>query len=277
MVSRPFSPHLETEIENRVICVRGLGIDKPYQALMVDIISDLQILGNTQCFPFYTYSEEGTNRRENITDWTLQEFRSQYKDETISKWDVFHYVYAVMHHPDYRETYQANLKRELPRIPFLSGYLELSPKQEGDWGTSMFPTKTNPNIHLDFIETPGEPLDWRVEKMRLSKDKTCIRYNDFLTLAGIPPETFDYRLGNRSALDWVINQYLRQDRQTKRHHQRPQSPGRPAIHRQTDWQGNHRQSGNRQTGQGTTSMAPGSKVNNNYAILSASKENHHQT
>ena len=50
-------------------------------------------------------------------------------------------------------------------------------------------------------------LDWRVEKMKLSKDKTQIRYNDFLTLAGIPPEALDYRLGNRSALAWVIDQY----------------------------------------------------------------------
>ena len=64
-----------------------------------------------------------------------------------------------------------------------------------------------PEYHLDFIETPGMILDWRVEKMKLSKDKTQIRYNDFLTLAGIPPEALDYRLGNRSALAWVIDQY----------------------------------------------------------------------
>ena len=64
-----------------------------------------------------------------------------------------------------------------------------------------------PEYHLDLIEKPGASLDWRVEKMKLSKDKTQIRYNDFLTLAGIPPEAFDYRLGNRSALDWIINQY----------------------------------------------------------------------
>jgi predicted helicase len=43
--------------------------------------------------------------------------------------------------------------------------------------------------------------------MRLSKDKTQLKYNDFLTLTGIPPEAFEYRLGNRSALDWVIDQY----------------------------------------------------------------------
>ena len=64
-----------------------------------------------------------------------------------------------------------------------------------------------PEYHLDFIETPGVSLNWLVEKMKLSKDKTCIRYNDFLTLAGIPPEAFEYRLGNRSALDWIIDQY----------------------------------------------------------------------
>ncbi len=43
--------------------------------------------------------------------------------------------------------------------------------------------------------------------MRLSKDKTQLKYNDFLTLTGIPPEVFEYRLGNRSALDWIIDQY----------------------------------------------------------------------
>ena len=64
-----------------------------------------------------------------------------------------------------------------------------------------------PEYPLQFIENPAEPLNWRVEKMRLSKDKTQLKYNDFLTLAGIPPAVFEYRLGNRSALEWVIDQY----------------------------------------------------------------------
>ena len=51
------------------------------------------------------------------------------------------------------------------------------------------------------------PLSYHVEKMRLSKDKTQLKVNDSLTLAKIPSEVFDYRLGNRSALDWVIDQY----------------------------------------------------------------------
>ena len=74
---------------------------------------------SSQCFPFYTYDEDGTNRRENITDWALNEFRTHYSDPYITKWDIFHYVYAVLHHPEYRERYAANLKRELPRIPFV--------------------------------------------------------------------------------------------------------------------------------------------------------------
>jgi predicted helicase len=159
-----------------------------------------------QCFPFYTYDEDGSNRRENITDWVLEQFRTHYSDTNISKWNIFHYIYAVLHHPQYRETYAANLKRELPRIPFTP-----------DFWVFVEAGKQLAQIHvhyeeqeeylLNIIEAPGMPLNWRVEKMRLSKDKTQIVYNDFLTLAGIPPETFEYRLGNRSALDWIIDQY----------------------------------------------------------------------
>ena len=200
-------PTPETETENRVICTSGLGSNKPFHALMAEMIPCLDMLEKTQCFPFYTYSEDGTNRRENITAWTLQAFRSQYQEETISKWDVFYYVYAVLHHPDYRETYQANLKRELPRVPLVSDFWSYV-KAGCRLGEIHISYEDQPEYRLELIEKPGVTLDWRVEKMKLSKDKTQIRYNDFLTLAGIPSEAFDYRLGNRSALDWVINQYL---------------------------------------------------------------------
>ena len=106
------------ETENRVICVSGRGFNKPFQTLIASLIPCFDILEKTQCFPFYTYDEDGTNRRENITDWALEQFRWHYEDDSITKWDIFHYVYGLLHHPDYRERYQANLKRELPRIPF---------------------------------------------------------------------------------------------------------------------------------------------------------------
>jgi predicted helicase len=53
-------------------------------------------------------------------------------------------------------------------------------------------------VPLERIEKPGAQLDWRVERMKLSKDKRSLIYNDFLTLSGIPPEVFEYRQGNRA-------------------------------------------------------------------------------
>ena len=67
--------------------------------------------------------------------------------------------------------------------------------------------ESQPEYPLEKIESPGKKLNWRVEKMKLTKDKTAIVYNEFLTLAGVPPEVFEYRLGNRSALDWIIDRY----------------------------------------------------------------------
>ena len=200
-------PTSDMETENCVICVSGIGSKKSFQSLMIGVIPSLDFLEKTQCFPFYTYDEDGTNRRENITDWALAEFRNHYGDDTITKWDIFHYNYGLLHHPDYREKYQANLKRDLPHIPFAEDF----------WGFANAGRELA-DLHINYesvpkydklkhIETPGLPIDWRVERMKLSKDKTQLKYNDFLTLDGIPAAVFDYRLGNRSALEWVVDQY----------------------------------------------------------------------
>jgi predicted helicase len=177
---------------------------------MSNQISDQHICGGfgsaTQCFPFYTYAEDGAHRRENLTDWALKEFRGHYQDAAIAKWDVFHYVYGLLHHPAYREKYAANLRRELPRFPFAPDF----------WGFSRAGARLaelhvhyerQPEYPLKWVEKPGELLNWRVDRMKLTPDKTALIYNNFLTLEGIPPHTFDYRLGNRSALEWVIDQY----------------------------------------------------------------------
>ena len=202
-------PTPETETENRAICVSGLGSNKPFQTLIASMVPSVDILEKTQCFPFYIYDEDGSNRRENITNWALAQFRRQYQDESISKWDIFHYVYALLHHPGYRERYQANLKRDLPHVP-------LAPQSSDFWAFAKAGARLA-DIHVGYeemplypltiVETPGQLLNWRVEKMKLSKDKKSIRYNDFLTLEGIPEKAFAYRLGNRSALEWVLDQY----------------------------------------------------------------------
>ena len=195
-----------SETENRAICVSGVGSNKPFHSLVVSMIPCLDMLEKTQCFPFYTYNEDGTNRRENITDWALEQFRAHYKDDSISKWDIFHYIYGVLHHPVCREKYAANLKRELPRIPFGPNFWGFANAGKRLTEIHVF-YEEQPEYPLQMLENPAVPLDWRVEKMKLSKDKTQIIYNDFLTLAGVPPQAFEYRLGNRSALDWIIDQY----------------------------------------------------------------------
>ena len=100
-----------------------------------------------------------------------------------------------------------NLKRDLPHIPFAEDF----------WGFTEAGAQLA-DLHLNYEsypqyeklvlqETPNMQVDWRVERMRFSKDKTQIRYNDYLTLDGIPAEVFAYRLGTRSALEWVVDQY----------------------------------------------------------------------
>ena len=199
----------KSETENRVLVVSDHGFRTEFSTLVTDLIPDVHALAASdafQCFSFYTYDEDGSNRRENVTDWSLAQFRTHYGDNTISKWDIFHYVYGLLHHPGYRERYQANLKRELPRIPFVPDFRAFA-EAGARLAQIHVGYEEQPEYPLAQVETPDMPLDWRVEKMRLSKDKTQLRYNSFLTLDGIPSEVFNYRLGNRSALEWIIDQY----------------------------------------------------------------------
>ncbi len=191
----------------------------------------------------------GTDGRENITDWALKLFRDHYQDPSIGKWDIFYYVYGVLHHPGYRAKFADNLKRELPRIPLapavegIKGSRDRGIKGSGFWAFADAGRELA-RWHLDYEQVEPYPLQfvekktvgnepssspslggrgvrastpgrrrtiddlYRVDdKMRLSKDKTSLVVNPVLTLESIPPEVFEYRLGNRSALEWVIDQY----------------------------------------------------------------------
>jgi predicted helicase len=213
------------ETENVVVCLSAIGQSKPFHTLAVDVIPDLHLTGDSQCFPLYTYDEDGTNRKDNITDWGLGQFQSHYKDTSITKLDIFHYVYGILHDPAYRTKYAANLKRELPRIPFAENFWKVA-----ETGKRLM------DIHVHYEDQPEYPLTemwslpkgyvhpyglevtsidqvperdrYRVTKMkRDKKDPTRLIVNDFLTLTGIPQNVDDYKLGNRSALDWIIDQY----------------------------------------------------------------------
>ncbi len=205
-LQRQAFPVPAAEHENQLIIVTGHS-QVPFSVQASNILACIDVGGRpSQVFPFYTYDEDGTNRRENITDWALAEFRTHYADDKITKWDIFHATYAVLHHPEYRTRYAANLKRELPRIPF-----------PPDFHAFAAAGKRLMEIHIDYEKQPEYPLEqiedpkaevsFRVDRMKLSKDKSELRYNDFLLLRGIPAAAYDYRLGNRSALEWVIDQY----------------------------------------------------------------------
>jgi predicted helicase len=203
-------PPQAVEETNALIALTDLGSEKPFMVVGARTPTDLHVVGAGsagQAFPFYIYDEDGSNRRENITDWALAQFREHYKDKKIDKWAIFHYVYGVVHHRGYREKFADNLKQELPRIPFAPDFHAFAAAGKELAKLHLDYEKLKP-WKLELEETPGMPLSYRVEdKMRLSKDKTQLKVNPSLALSGIPPEAFEYRLGNRSALDWVIDQY----------------------------------------------------------------------
>lgn len=110
-------PTSESERDNVAFCATGPGAERPFAVFSTTYIPDLNFFGPgsvPQWYPYYVYEEDGTNRRENITDWALKTFRDHYADKKITKWDIFYYVYGILHHPGYREKYGDNLKRELP-------------------------------------------------------------------------------------------------------------------------------------------------------------------
>jgi predicted helicase len=229
-----FFPTKNAEKENLVICLSDVGLRSPFSCLVTNLLPDLHLCASTdgfQSFPLFTYSEDGKHRQENVTPKARTLFQIFYEDDAITREDIFYYVYALLHHPAYRSRYPNNLKRDLPRIPLVAGDGSLhAPSEPGHEDVRTPSKKDRPvfhafaeagrklaNLHIGYesakpfpleaIENRDVPLDWRVEAMRLTKDKSAIIYNEFLTLAAIPPETFGYRLGNRSALEWVIDQY----------------------------------------------------------------------
>ena len=186
------------KISGSVISVTDIASEKPFMVLMSDVIVDLHLVGagaGTKCFPL-----------SHLKDSAVAQFRQHYSDDSITKEAVFHYLYALLHHPEYRERYAANLKRELPRIPFAPSFAafadagrELARLHVGYESLDPWP--------LEEIVSKDVPYSERVIKMKLSPDKRSLRVNESLTLGGIPAEAFEYRLGSRSALEWVIDQY----------------------------------------------------------------------
>ena len=196
--------------ENKMIGVMGDATEKPFSTLASSIISDMNFLSpaaaGTKFFPLYRYTESG-ERVENITDWALEQFRAHYGERKIQKKDIFHYVYAVLHNPAYRKKYELDLKREFPRVPFYDDFW-----QWAAWGKRLMDLHLNYESAKPFglkrMDLPDEkvPKELKV-RLKANKEKGIIEIDEQTTLSGVPKEAWEYKLGNRSALEWILDQY----------------------------------------------------------------------
>ena len=200
--------------ENVVICVSGGSL------LITDCTPDLHFVGDCQCFPLYWYEEKDVDlfgkktlvRHDGVSDWIHRRAERQYR-ATVGKEEIFYYVYGFLHQPAYREAFAADLKKSLPRIPLVERYEDF--KATADIGRELAA------LHLNYetlepypLEEVGDFADTRVVKMRFGgKERSQIVVNGSLTLAGIPPEAYEYAVNGRSPLEWAVDRYqVRKDK-----------------------------------------------------------------
>jgi predicted helicase len=207
------------EERNRTISFLCIASDNELATLACDRVFDLGLLkkgngGTNQGISRYRYTEKG-ECLDNITDWALQQFQNHYEKgkkpkRAIDKDAIFHYVYGVLHDPVYREKYALNLKREFPRIPFYADFWKWA-----EWGEKLMA------LHIGYEKVEKWPLrrvdivDPTARKsgvapkciLKALKDTGAIVLDSDTQLSGLPHEAWDYKLGNRSALEWILDQY----------------------------------------------------------------------
>ena len=192
----------EKSIDNKVICLTVTG-GKGFSTIMTDIIPDLHLIGDSQCFPLYLYEKEetqavnsddlfanqsekstaceGYQRRDAITDEALAHFKAAYPNEDFDKEDMFYYIYGLLHSEEYREKYADNLSKQLPRIPCVKSAVDF-------WAFSKAGRELA-ELHLNYETVPmyqnvlfkgglkllgdqingGVGEDFYVEKMKFGK------------------------------------------------------------------------------------------------------------
>lgn len=215
------------------ICVSGASSSKGFSVLIIDSVPFFDLLGKTQCFPLYWYdekkgepevslfgttNEERWTQRDGITDWCLQEVRSRFAGaQSLTKEDIFYYVYGLLHSPHYRERFADDLRKALPRIPIVERAEEFIAFSKAGRRLAQ--------LHLHYEDyahkAEGVEVDERdytaadeyayyaVEKMRFPKkdERHTIIYNGHITIHNIPAEAYDYVVNGKSAIEWVMERY----------------------------------------------------------------------
>ena len=227
----------DSSSENRVICVPGKGLKSPFSVLITDTITDLNFCeAGARCFPRYSYPQPANadqitsinapERIDNISDTALRAFRGRYSDGTITKDDIFDYVYGILHAPSYREQFANDLSKMIPRIPY-------APKSNfytfAEAGAALASLHLNyetceqyPDIEVEpinrelFWEEKPEHFLLGTRAMRFADDeKTTLIINEHVQLTGIPEEAHRYVVNGRTPLEWFIDRYkIKQDRES---------------------------------------------------------------
>ena len=208
---------------NLVICISGIGSNKAFTVLISNLISSLDTIEKTQCFPLYYYEEREKQsrslfdevdnseftRRDGVSDFILERARKMY-GKNVTKEDIFYYVYGVLHSPDYRKEFANDLKKMLPRIPLVEDVKDF-------WKFSKL-ARLLANLHINYESVP--PYDgvqvtgadsgfFRVEKMRIPKkgQTDTIIYNSRIVISGIPAKAYEYVVNGKSAIEWIMERY----------------------------------------------------------------------
>jgi predicted helicase len=213
---------------NDIIVIPGLASPQNFYTLGSSVSIDLNCLpAGCQYIPLFSYKDE---KRENITDWALNQFQTNYKEsngDKITKEDIFYYTYAVLHSPVYRKKYEQNLKREFPRLPFYDDFF-----QWRDWGKELMDLHINyetiepynlkevgagaspqkkakqQSLLTEIAETVAEVFTVKPRtKLKADKASGIIEIDTKTQLTGVPAIAWEYKLGNRSALEWILDQY----------------------------------------------------------------------
>ena len=205
---------------NRLICTTSAG-DNEFSSLIVSVLPDLHVIGAAQCFPRYVYAQSHDGQYErvsNITESAVRAFQAAHSDhgKEIDADTIFHYIYGLLHSPDYRQRFGKNLLKQLPRIPFVDAPEDFFAFAEA--GEALG------ELHVNYEDVEpypalinGKPIaendfadeDYRVEKMRFAGkrgiDRSTIIYNHRITVSGIPDEAYDYSVNGRTPVEWIID------------------------------------------------------------------------
>ncbi len=218
---------------NRAICVPGVGSTKPFSALVVDRMPDLHCVAFGQCFPRYRYEAPASGQRDllddsaalvrvdNISDRALRAFRVAASDRSITKDEIFDYVYGLLHAPDYRERFANDLAKGLPRIPlpdsetfraFAGAGHDLATLHLGYESCAEWPVEVvAASADTEPLLTPGlTPDDFKLgtRAMRFAdEERTTLIVNDHVRLTGIPAEAHEYVVNGRTPLEWLMVYY----------------------------------------------------------------------